>query len=90
MEIYLVVILFEIKRKSFGADIYYTEYRVCNALGVLNFLSSQVSMSTILLISCFRLYSVVCPFKKVRLRIVFLSYRINMDIMDISCCLTSY
>ena len=53
MGIYLVVILFEIKRKDFGADIYYTEYRLCNALGVLNFLSSQVSMSTILLISCF-------------------------------------
>ena len=71
MGIYLVVISFEIKRKNFGADIYYTEYRLCNALGVLNFLSSQVSMSTILLISCFRLYSVVCPFKKVKLRIAF-------------------
>ena len=71
MGIYLVVISFEIKRKSFVADIYFTEYRLCNALGVLNFLSSQVSMSTIFLISCFRLYSVVCPFKKVRLKIVF-------------------
>ena len=71
MEIYLVVISFEIKRKSFVAHIYYTEYRLCNALGVLNFLSSQVSMSTIFLISCFRLYSVVCPYKKVKLRIAF-------------------
>ena len=71
MGIYLVVISFEIKQKSFGTDSYYTEYRLCNALGVLNFLSSQVSMSTILLISCFRLYSVVCPFKKVKLRIAF-------------------
>ena len=71
MGIYLVVISFEIKRKDFGGDIYYTEYRLCNALGVLNFLSSQVSMSTILLISCFRLYSVVCPFKRVKLKIAF-------------------
>ena len=71
MGIYLVVISFEIKQKSFVADIYYTEYKLCNALGVLNFLSSQVSMSTIFLISCFRLYSVVCPYKKVKLRIAF-------------------
>ena len=71
MGIYLVVISFEMKRKSYDTHIYYTEYRLCNALGVLNFLSSQVSMSTILLISCFRLYSVVCPYKKVKLRIAF-------------------
>ena len=71
MGIYLVVISFEIKQKSYDTDIYYTEYRLCNALGVLNFISSQVSISTILLISCFRLYSVVCPYKKVKLRIVF-------------------
>ena len=71
MGIYLVVISFEMKRKSYDTHIYFTEYRLCNALGVLNFLSSQVSMSTILLISCFRLYSVVCPYKKVKLRIAF-------------------
>ena len=71
MGIYLVVISFEIKRKTYDTNIYYTEYRLCNALGVLNFLSSQVSISTILLVSCYRLYSVVCPFKKVKLRIAF-------------------
>ena len=71
MGIYLVVISFEIKRKTYDTDIYYTEYRLCNALGVLNFISSQVSMSTILLISWFRLYNVVCPYKKVKLRIAF-------------------
>ena len=71
MGIYLVVISLEIKQKSYDRNIYFTEYRLCNALGVLNFLSSQVSMSTILLISCFRLYGVVCPYKKVRLRIAF-------------------
>ena len=71
MGIYLVVISLEIKRKSYDTNIYYTEYRFCNALGVLNFLSSQVSISTILLISCFRLYGVVCPYKKVKLRIAF-------------------
>ena len=71
MGIYLVIISFEIKRKSYDPHIYYTEYRLCNALGVLNLISSQVSTSTILLVSCFRLYSVVRPFKKVKLRIAF-------------------
>ena len=68
MGIYLVAISFEIKRKSNAKNIYYGEYKFCNALGILNFVSSQVSLSTITLISYFRLCSVVYPYKKVSQR----------------------
>ena len=68
MGIYLTAMSLEIKRKSYNQNIYFTEYRFCNALGVISFISSQVSLSTIVLISLYRLYGVICPYKQVRRR----------------------
>ena len=64
MGIYLVAISFELKTKSYDGNIYFTEYRFCNALGIISFISSQVSLSTIVLISLYRLYGVICPYKQ--------------------------
>ena len=68
MGIYLTAMSLEIKRKSYNQNIYFTEYRFCNALGVISFISSQVSLSTTVLISLYRLYGVICPYKQVRRR----------------------
>lgn len=72
MGIYLVAISFEIRRKSLNRAIYFSEFRLCNALGIINFLSCQVSLSMIVLISLYRLYGVMRPYKSVKLKLSFL------------------
>ena len=41
--------------------------KVCNSLGIINFVSSQVSVTILVAISCFCLYGVVKPFRPVSL-----------------------
>lgn len=70
MGIYLVGISIELQRKGMRSDIYFSDYHLCDALGVISLISSQVSLSMIIMISFLRLYGVVRPYKRLRLRFV--------------------
>ena len=70
MGIYLVIISFDIKQKIEDINIYFSNCKLCNALGIIAFVSSQVSLSTIVLICYFRLHGVLRPYKRVRARFV--------------------
>lgn len=71
MGVYLVAVSFEIRRKSLNTDSFFTDYRLCNGLGVVSYLSTQVSLSMIVLISCLRLFGTICPYKKVNIKMIF-------------------
>ena len=43
---------------------YFSEYGLCNGLAILNQLSSQVSLTTLLIISFYRLLGVIRPFQE--------------------------
>ena len=66
--VYLIAVSFEIKSKL-EKDIYFSEAGVCNILGVINFVSSQVSLSAIAIISFFRYSSIVHPYKQQQCRV---------------------
>ena len=69
MGIYLTAISFEIKHKvDFG--IYFSDYGLCNTLAIINAVSSQVSITTLFIISFYRLISVNRPFEKQHLKSV--------------------
>ena len=63
MGVYLIGVAFEMKRKS-TVNTYVSEPFSCGVLGVLNLLSSQVTVTIILIISYYRLYSVIWPYKR--------------------------
>ena len=63
MGVYLIGVAFEMKRKS-TVNTYVSEPFPCDVLGVLNLLSSQVTVTIILIISYYRLYSVIWPYKR--------------------------
>ena len=63
MGVYLIGVAFEMKRKS-TVNSYVSEPFPCDVLGVLNLLSSQVTVTIILIISYYRLYSVIWPYKR--------------------------
>ena len=71
MGIYVTVMATEMKRKTDQLDLYFTEYKLCNTLGVLSLLSSQVSLTTLAIISSYRLLGTVNPYKRVHLKIVY-------------------
>ena len=49
-------------------DVFYIEVSRCNAIGHLAYVSNQVSVSTLVMISAFRLYSVINPYKIVHFK----------------------
>ena len=61
MGIYLIAIAFEIKQKSLG--VFFSNPSLCNGLAIINIVSSQVSLTTLLNISIYRLVGVIKPFK---------------------------
>ena len=63
MGIYLTAISFEIKQKV-RLDILFSKPTLCNGLAIISIVSSQVSITTLLIISVYRLAGVVKPFKK--------------------------
>ena len=63
MGVYLIGVAFEMKRKS-TINSYISEPFPCDVYGVLNLLSSQVTVTIILIISYYRLYSVIWPYKR--------------------------
>ena len=67
MGIYLTAISFEIKRKV-DIGVYFSEYGLCNALAIINAVSSQVSITTLFIISFYRLVGVTKPFKRQHLK----------------------
>ena len=44
-------------------------FNLCTALGIISTLSIQVSMSVLVIISAYRLYSVLYPFKPIRIKV---------------------
>ena len=44
-------------------------FNLCNAMGIISTLSIQVSMSVLVIISAYRLYSVLYPFKPIRIKV---------------------
>ena len=69
MGLYLTIISFEIKHKV-NIGVYFSEYGLCNALAIINAVSSQVSITTLFLISFYRLVGVTKPFKRQHLKLV--------------------
>ena len=67
MGIYLTAISFEIKRKV-DIGVYFSEYGLCNTLAIINAVSSQVSITTLLIISFYRLVGITKPFKRQHLK----------------------
>ena len=70
MGIYLTAIGFESNRKV-ANDVYSSEPNgLCNGLGIISTLSSQVSLTILFIISIYRLLSVIRPYKSPHLKIV--------------------
>ena len=69
MGLYLTAISFQIKYKV-DVGVYFSEYGFCNALAILNVVSSQVSITTLFIISFYRLVSITRPFKRPHLNAV--------------------
>ena len=63
MGVHLLAVAFEMKRKS-TINSYVSEPFPCDVYGVLNLLSSQVTVTIILIISYYRLYGVIWPYKQ--------------------------
>ena len=69
MGFYLISISLEIKRKV-NQNIYFSDYIFCNALGIINFTSSQVSLTILVIISFYRVFSIFYPYRQQRLKFV--------------------
>ena len=69
MGVYLTAISLEIKQKVKN-NYHFSKSAVCSALGIINALSSQVSITVLFIISLYRLMSVVRPYKTQRLKLV--------------------
>ena len=79
MGIYLIAISLEIKQKVKN-NYYFSKSAVCNALGIINALSSQVSITVLFIISLYRLMSVVRPYKTQRLKLVIVLLSVTLTI----------
>ena len=69
MGTYLTVVSFEIMHKV-NIGVYFSEYGFCNALAIINVVSSQVSITTLFIISFYRLVRITRPFKRQPLKSV--------------------
>ena len=69
MGLYLTAISFEIRYKV-NIGVYFSEYGFCNALAIMNAVSSQVSITTLFIISFYRLVRITRPFKRQHLKSV--------------------
>ena len=68
MGIYLVGISVKMK-KSIDQSNCVVESGFCNLLGITNLVSGQVSLTTLIGISYFRLYSLICSYKQVNVKL---------------------
>ena len=69
MGLYLTAISFEIRYKV-DNGVYFSKYSLCNVLAIINVASSQVSITTLLIISFYRLVGITRPFKRQHLKSV--------------------
>ena len=69
MGIYLTAIGFEIKHKA-SINIFYSESRLCNALGIIRIVSNQVSITILFIISFYRLIGVIKPYKSLHYKFI--------------------
>ena len=69
MGLYLTAVSFEIRYKV-DSGVYFSEHGFCNALDILNVVSSQVSITTLFIISFYRLVGITRPFEKQHLKSV--------------------
>ena len=69
MGLYLTAISFEIRYKV-DNGVYFSKYGFCNALAIINVVSSQVSITTLFIISFYRLVGITRPFKRQHLKSV--------------------
>ena len=69
MGVYLTAIGFEIKRKA-RINVFYSEPRLCNALGIIRIVSSQVSITMLFIISFYRLIGVIKPYKTLHFKFI--------------------
>lgn len=70
MGFYIFTIAIDVKLKNLDGN-FFTEIALCNFLGIINFLSSQVSLTTLVIISSYRLYGTLYPYKSVWLKAVY-------------------
>ena len=68
MGVYLIGISVKMK-KSIDQSKYVIESWFCNLLGITNLVSGQVSLTTLVGISYFRLYSLIRPYKQVSVKL---------------------
>ena len=69
MGLYQTTVSFEIRYKV-DIGVYFSKYGFCNVLAIINLVSSQVSITTLLIISFYRLVGVTRPFKRQHLKSV--------------------
>ena len=69
MGIYLTAVAFEIRHKVYHSQ-FFNNPVICNVLGVLNALSTQVSITVLLIISIYRLVGVVYPYRNQHVKVV--------------------
>ena len=69
MGIYLTAIGFEIKHKA-SISVYFSEPRLCNVLGIISTVSSQVSITILFIISFYRLIGVIKPYKSLHFKFI--------------------
>ena len=69
MGIYLTAVAFEIRRKVYHSQ-FFSNPGICNVLGVINALSTQVSISVLLIISIYRLVGILYPYKNQHVKVV--------------------
>ena len=69
MGIYLTAVAFEIRHKVYHSQ-FFSNPEICNVLGVINALSTQVSITVLLIISIYRLVGVVYPYRNQHVKVV--------------------
>ena len=69
MGVYLTVVAFEIRHKV-KYDLYFSDQRICNVLGVINALSTPVSITDLLFVRVYRLLGVVFPYRHQHVKVV--------------------
>ena len=73
MGVYLIGMAFEFKHKATpGDEFHFSNPGICNVLGIMNTVSSQVSITILFIISVYRLVSVTKPFKTLHFKSVIL------------------
>ena len=86
MGVYVFSLSTNILIKSNSAD-HFIDYPFCNAMGVMNFASSQISVTVLVFISSFRCYSVLYPYKRVSLKLAYVLVAVTWIVWSIMAIL---